>query len=104
QWDYRASFYKTIWKECWQHLHEPDSVIIVGFSFPATDWHAQMLFESAGSKRGGFKKVVYCHKDDKPEKINEIKSIFGGADFIEESKGLESLADNIGNFLKFIES
>lgn len=102
--DYRASFYKTLWKECWQHLQEADSVIIVGFSFPATDWHAQMLFESAGSKRGGFKKIVYCHKDDKFEKENTINSIIGDADFVEESKGLKNLIDNIGKFLKFIHS
>lgn len=104
QTDYRALFYKNLWKNCWNSLQEADSIIIIGFSFPATDWHAQILFESASRKRRGFKKIIYCRKDDNSEKVNTIRSIFGDADFTEESEGLESLSDNIGKFLNFIES
>ncbi|MBI4689918.1 MAG: SIR2 family protein [Nitrospirae bacterium] len=101
--DYRARFYKNLWHECWRHLQETDSIIIAGFSFPATDWHAQVLFESAGRKRGGFKKIIYCHKDDsKNDDSKKVRSIFGDADLIEESEGLESLSKNIDKFLEFM--
>ena len=58
------------WRVALEVLRRADLIIVVGYSFPSTDFHVQRLFRLALMSRAntGPLKMLYCSKDDKEEK------------------------------------
>ena len=43
---YDEGVFKRIWKQAGQALHRAETVVVIGYSFPPTDSHANALFRS----------------------------------------------------------
>lgn len=74
----------TQWKSVIRLLSEADKVIIVGYSFPLTDYHVQRIFQIANMLRRGndkeSQKLLYCagcdnKKDLLVERLSSITQI-----------------------------
>jgi hypothetical protein len=86
---------------------EVNNLIFVGFSFPSTDVHARILFETASRRRfetsgkeKGFNKVLFCYKQNNnntDDSIKVLKSVFRNKEEINDnfSNGLEKDVDDI---------
>ena len=71
------------WRGAIQLLKEADKVIIIGYSFPPTDYHVQRIFQIPSMFRRGAieQKVLVClgtqvNADDELKKKNSIAEIF----------------------------
>ncbi len=93
QQDYRAKFYRQLWRFAWNMLRTAQNLLFVGFSFPKTDFHAKALFGSAHSPSGRFGRVILCHKDG-AQLRKTVKKVFEGeSTYINEfNDGLEDVA------------
>lgn len=91
--DYRAMFYKKLWRFAWDALRIAQNLIFVGFSLPQTDFHATALFRTAHLRCGGFRRVLLCHRGDQLLRDTAERVFDGGAtEFIEFDRGLEDMA------------
>ena len=79
--DFRAKFYRPLWANAWDLLTRTKNLVFVGFSFPQTDFHASVLFNTANLHgTGGFNKLDFCYKGYDPEEEDtkaRVKDIFG---------------------------
>ena len=59
---YDQGVFKLIWKQAGQALHRTESLVVIGYSFPLTDSHANALFRIS-TKREGLKSLVIVNPD-----------------------------------------
>jgi hypothetical protein len=59
---YDQGVFKKLWYHAGQALHRARHVVIIGYSFPLTDSHANALFRIS-AKRGGLKSLVIVNPD-----------------------------------------
>lgn len=101
----KPGFYKRLWGRAWEELTEPETcaLVIVGFSFAPGDLHAREFFRSASRRRGGFAKVVYCHKDAGSGAGTTARETFDGCgDFYESNGGVERLVNELDGLIDWI--
>ena len=61
----------------WDEITRADTILIIGFSFPATDFHADALFATACRAAGRVVRVILCHKKSEgDDTVNRIRRIF----------------------------
>lgn len=59
---YDQGVFKRIWKQAGQALHRAETVVVIGYSFPLTDSHANALFRIS-TKREALKSLVIVNPD-----------------------------------------
>jgi hypothetical protein len=59
---YDQGVFKRIWKQAGQALHRTKSLVVIGYSFPLTDSHANALFRIS-TKREELKSLVIVNPD-----------------------------------------
>jgi hypothetical protein len=59
---YHEGVFKRIWKQAGQALHRTECLVVIGYSFPLTDSHANALFRIS-TKREGLKSLVIVNPD-----------------------------------------
>lgn len=105
--DFRARYYRRLWSNAWDLLRRANNIIIVGFSFPRTDFHVAALFRAAHRASGGFHNIILCHKSDK-NLSNNAKQVFDGRQgrtrFTEFSQGVEEMADRLEEVICLLQS
>lgn len=67
QYDSFGSLFDELWKKGEESLTKADEIIIIGYSFPETDYKSDLLFRHAFSKRSDFPKITII--DPFPENI-----------------------------------
>jgi len=109
QQDYRAKYYKALWRFAWEQLREMQKLVFIGFSFPQTDFHAAALFRTAHLSGLGFRRVVLCHKSDDGGRLKDtVKKVFeqkarNGPEFNDYTCGLEILVKNLDELVKWLQ-
>lgn len=104
--DYRAKFYKQLWRFAWDVLRNARNLIFVGFSFPQTDFHARALFRTAHLNHlngNGFRHVVLCHRGNQDLR-NAAEQVFRGrpTEFTEFNGGLENMTERIDEVIALL--
>lgn len=65
--------FKSIWDQARNTLEKCESLIIIGYSFPLTDFHTKKLFLEAFSKNGNIKEIIVVNPDSKvKDRVKEI--------------------------------
>jgi hypothetical protein len=59
---YDEGVFKRLWKQARQALHRTESLVVIGYSFPLTDSHANALFRIS-TKHEGLKSLVIVNPD-----------------------------------------
>jgi len=69
------------WRAAIRLIWEADSLVIIGYSFPTTDFHAKRIFQIATMWRRlnnkSKTKVLYCGGDKSDDAKNKLEGIFG---------------------------
>lgn len=101
--DFRAPFYKLLWRNAWDTLRNVRNLIFVGFSFPQTDFHARALFCTAHLNGNGFRHVVLCHRGNQDLR-NAAEQVFRGrpTKFTEFTGGLENMTERIDEVIALL--
>jgi len=108
--DYRARYYKNLWRCTWELLKNTRKLVFIGFSFPLTDSHAAALFRSAGLSGHGFQSVFGCYKEENKESENNLKKRITEVFQRQQERpehgwcecGVEGLAGQIGELIQFL--
>ena len=79
------------WRKASEIISVADQVIVIGYSFPPTDYHIAWLFKIASSIKGQpYSTVTYCTKGDKIEDMkNRISQYFPANSYKLINTGLE---------------
>lgn len=107
QQDYRAKFYKELWRFAWDRLRNKNvrNLIFIGFSFPQTDFHVKALFHTAHLSGSRFQQVILCHKND-PNIHSTAKQVFARRppNFTCFPEGLENMAERVDEVMALLRS
>ena len=105
--DFRAPYYKSLWRIAWDRLKVAEYLVFVGFSFAETDFHARVLFRSAHFSGFGFRQVIVCHRGSK-ELMPIVRRVFAGGRSEVQPKecdeGLESMADRLDELVALLQN
>jgi len=67
--DYFGSLFDDLWDKALESITNADEIIIIGYSFPETDYKSDRLFRTAFSKRSNMPHIVII--DPNPERVAE---------------------------------
>lgn len=67
--DYYGTLFTSLWEKAQQAITNASQIVIIGYSFPETDYKSDQLFRRAFSDRNDFPEIVVI--DPFPEKIVE---------------------------------
>lgn len=59
---YDEGVFKRLWRQAGQALHRAKTIVVIGYSFPLTDSHANALFR-VSTRRGGLQSLVIVNPD-----------------------------------------
>jgi len=101
--DYRARFYKELWRFAWDLLRSARNLIFIGFSFPQTDFHARALFRTAHLNGAEFRRVLLCHRGNQNLR-DTMQRVFNGrpTEFTEFNRGLENMAERLDEVITLL--
>ena len=86
-------------------LSMADIIIIVGYSFPRTDFHAKRIFQISNMIRKRNKKdnltLIYCcgNKEEENNKQSLMSDLYGGNIVVKTFVGFENVAATLGAML-----
>lgn len=69
EYDQFGNLFESLWNEAEKKIQEADEIIIIGYSFPKTDYRSSELFKSAFIKRKDMPKITIINPS--PESITE---------------------------------
>ncbi|NDV43114.1 hypothetical protein [Flagellimonas sediminis] len=66
EYDQFGSLFESLWNEAEKKIQEADKIIIIGYSFPNTDYRSSELFKSAFVKRSTMPKITIINPTPDP--------------------------------------
>ena len=93
------------WRAAITLLSMADIIIIVGYSFPSTDFHAKRIFQISNMIRKRNKKdnltLIYCcgNKEEENNKQSLMSDLYGGNIVVKTFVGFENVAATLGSML-----
>ena len=107
--DFRARYYKDLWRFAWDKLRRASHLLFVGFSFQPTDFHASALFRTAHLSGKGISRAVLWYKKSREDRRlgSRAREVFAGGrskvQFKECDEGLESMADRLDELIAILQ-
>ena len=88
--------FNSLWRLALEEISSADKLIIIGYSFPQLDAHADWLFRIATSRRNEmFQEVIYCYKEpNRNEDLEQkVRTLFPAQSFTGYYQGFDQFVN-----------
>ncbi len=88
--------FNSLWRLALEEISSADNLIIIGYSFPLLDAHADWLFRIATSGRSKFQEVIYCYKNSSRSEDLErkVRRLFPARSFTGYYQGFDQFVNS----------